>query len=410
MRAFSEYFLIAAASLIGCAKGTKITSDSELGPQNFVLPTANIILKCTGGSGLIWKYEDGSLPEGAKIQAPSTQDQSSVLELILSPIRHNGGAYSCIDNAKNKDTINLNVVSAKSLYADPVVGNGTVDTTLRCHQRFSPLFPLIWTFPNGSEIIPGNYSKGDNRVSVNAPEKGSALHLRVASRRDIELGNYECRLNTSGSTLPAEIIAQLNEIKTSVNYEAKPDVKFEGSQQKSKSATKGEPFVLKCIVEGHNDTVKFVKMNEETKENTTLLEGPVSSLQLCEGSNDEYCIPGSTYKVSQQEVRANDTGKLHSVTISMHITETKDEDRGEYICIAKNSAGEHRASTTLRVKDKLAALWPFLGIVGEVVLLCLIIFCYEKRRNKAADDEDENEPMKAEVHETRETNVQRRGK
>jgi hypothetical protein len=39
--------------------------------------------------------------------------------------------------------------------------------------------------------------------------------------------------------------------------------------------------------------------------------------------------------------------------------------------------------------DKLAALWPFLGIVAEVVILCTIIFIYEKKRNKDASvDED----------------------
>ena len=34
--------------------------------------------------------------------------------------------------------------------------------------------------------------------------------------------------------------------------------------------------------------------------------------------------------------------------------------------------------------DKYAALWPFLGIVAEVVILCIIIFACEKRRAKKA--------------------------
>lgn len=41
----------------------------------------------------------------------------------------------------------------------------------------------------------------------------------------------------------------------------------------------------------------------------------------------------------------------------------------------------------LRVKDKLAALWPFLGICAEVFVLCTIILIYEKRRNKTDLDE-----------------------
>ena len=43
----------------------------------------------------------------------------------------------------------------------------------------------------------------------------------------------------------------------------------------------------------------------------------------------------------------------------------------------------------LCISDKLAALWPFLGIVAEVVILCTIIFIYEKKRNKDAAVEEE---------------------
>lgn len=38
--------------------------------------------------------------------------------------------------------------------------------------------------------------------------------------------------------------------------------------------------------------------------------------------------------------------------------------------------------------DKLAALWPFLGICAEVAILCLIIFIYEKKRSKDEDEDD----------------------
>jgi len=49
----------------------------------------------------------------------------------------------------------------------------------------------------------------------------------------------------------------------------------------------------------------------------------------------------------------------------------------------------------VRVKDKLAALWPFLGIVGEVAILVTVIFLYERhqlrkqRQQEEADDFDE---------------------
>lgn len=43
------------------------------------------------------------------------------------------------------------------------------------------------------------------------------------------------------------------------------------------------------------------------------------------------------------------------------------------------------------VSDKYAALWPFLGIVAEVIVLCTVIFIYEKKRNKAELEESDTD-------------------
>ncbi|OXA61244.1 Basigin [Folsomia candida] len=45
----------------------------------------------------------------------------------------------------------------------------------------------------------------------------------------------------------------------------------------------------------------------------------------------------------------------------------------------------------VRVKDKLGALWPFLGICGEVIILCAIILIYEKRKSKAELEESDTD-------------------
>ncbi|EDW88451.2 uncharacterized protein Dyak_GE18733, isoform H [Drosophila yakuba] len=77
------------------------------------------------------------------------------------------------------------------------------------------------------------------------------------------------------------------------------------------------------------------------------------------------------------------------------------DDRGEYKCTGKNAANEYAKNTTtlatdattLRVKSKFAALWPFLGICAEVLILCIIILIYEKRRNKSELEESDTDPQ-----------------
>ncbi|KAH8412926.1 hypothetical protein KR009_006802, partial [Drosophila setifemur] len=75
------------------------------------------------------------------------------------------------------------------------------------------------------------------------------------------------------------------------------------------------------------------------------------------------------------------------------------EDRGDYKCIGRNAANDYGGAnvasdvTLVRVKGKFAALWPFLGICAEVLILCIIILIYEKRRNKSELEESDTDPQ-----------------
>lgn len=57
-----------------------------------------------------------------------------------------------------------------------------------------------------------------------------------------------------------------------------------------------------------------------------------------------------------------------------------ESDVGDYTCSGTSEIGTATDNIHLRVRSRWAALWPFLGIVAEVIILVTIIFIYEKRR------------------------------
>jgi len=84
-----------------------------------------------------------------------------------------------------------------------------------------------------------------------------------------------------------------------------------------------------------------------------------------------------------------------TMTSVLNIKEIKAEDRFIYMCLADNQGDNAVASNStilIRVVDKYAALWPFLGICAEVIILCTVIFIYEKRRGNKKFDEDGDQP------------------
>lgn len=90
-------------------------------------------------------------------------------------------------------------------------------------------------------------------------------------------------------------------------------------------------------------------------------------------------------------------------------------DHGTYFCNGTNTAMYNMdvissSDGMVRVKGKLAALWPFLGICAEVFILCTIILIYEKRRNKTDLDESDTDqsPDQKNDHHIKDSDVRHR--
>jgi hypothetical protein len=100
----------------------------------------------------------------------------------------------------------------------------------------------------------------------------------------------------------------------------------------------------------------------------------------------------------------NSTSSPPVIDAILRIESMEYEDSGEYMCVATNALGSANVTIQVNVKDKLAALWPFLGICAEVTILCVIIFLYERRRAKNMEKEaqaEETEHMTAANNDTK---------
>ncbi|KAK5647389.1 hypothetical protein RI129_002281 [Pyrocoelia pectoralis] len=185
----------------------------------------------------------------------------------------------------------------------------------------------------------------NKRVSLSHSEDNVVYKLQLNSADENDAGNYSC-------------IALVNNIEVNRAFIVVENI----------SVIEGEKLKVVCLVLGNPPPIitwEYSKYKYGKQYNKS--EGRVAL-----EADPEKNIPDSVFT-------------LKDVT---------KEDQAPLKCIGHSKSTNERSEPSVamvRVKDKYAALWPFLGICAEVLVLCTIILVYEKKRNKTELEESDTD-------------------
>ncbi|XP_060068916.1 neuroplastin-like [Ylistrum balloti] len=274
------------------------------------------------------------------------------------------GRYYCIYEEQykffQKDVDVFRVVSP------PEVVYNETSSTLSCVPEFSTEttdreYTLAWS-KNGSKSLIDSLS---DRYSLEGEQRE---RLVITKPEWGDLGRYQCAFTFTSTQ---------QTVTNFIDLIGPPKVN-EKTFDSSKNYVQGDNLILKCPVTGYPyPTVSWLR--------------------------DDVLLNAG------DRVVINDEGTLVNGKLTIYSLEF--EDKGTYKCMANSTYEGFKAAhatTVVRVKDRLAALWPFLGIVAEVIILCIIIFIYEKRRGKQMEDEADSPDYPANTQDHRADEVRQR--
>ncbi|KAL5004065.1 hypothetical protein ScPMuIL_017521 [Solemya velum] len=332
---FSTLTLIICTYIVNSVALTMIPSQSML----WHLEGERFELKCrlTGPSptnDLKLLKDNGDIFTGtlsSKTNADGTVTTTLLYEKSKAELS-DAGTYKCTNNNEERD-MEVGVVAVT-----PQHGTFNPDqVTLGCEivGAESKDYSVIWMKKNVSLTDDAKYSISN-----------TSLSLSILKPENKDGGEYTCNFIFNHG--------QRN-LSVPVNFYAKPHAEMK--EKKSKNLAQDSTLILRCTTYGH------------PAPNVTWFKG---DLELEPEKDTRISINGQ-YPNSE-----------------LHIVELDFDDRGDYICEASSGHFPNstmRATILIRIKDKLAALWPFLATVAEVIILCIIIFICEKRKSKEVEDD-----------------------